>query len=106
MKSSRRSVLVSGLASALSLAAGRGYPQIQSSAEPKRTFLQRANEQWKREFDRAKAKAKEAERQGEFASLAPPQELIPFKDWDYYYTKGRAAVWIPNPGQKYKAVTV
>lgn len=66
----------------------------------------RANEQWKKDYDVTVAKALEAEKRGEFASLAPPQELVPFKDWDYYYTKGRSATWTPNEGQQYKMVKV
>lgn len=104
--STRRNALKSALATALTLVAARASPQVQSSDQPKRGFLQRANEQWKREAELELVKAMEAERRGEFSSLTPPQELVPFKDWDYYYTKGRAARWTPNPGQKYKAVTV
>ena len=104
--SDRRNALKSALAATLFLVTARANPQAQSSDESKRGFLQRANEQWQREFERSLAKAKEAERRGEFASLAPPQELVPFKDWDYYYTKGRPARWAPNRGQKYKDVTV
>lgn len=102
----RRNALKSALATALALVAARAHPQTQSSDQAKRGFLQRANEQWKRESELEIAKAKEAERRGEFASLAPPQELVPFRDWDYYYTKGRSARWTPNPGQKYSAVSV
>jgi hypothetical protein len=102
-KCSRRSVLASALASALSLVAGRANPQTQTSDDPKRTFVRRANEEWKLEFELA---AEEAARRGVSRKLEPPQELVPFKDRDYYFTKGRAAVWTPNPGQKYKSVTV
>ena len=104
--SARRNALRSALATALTLVAERANPRAQSSDQPKREFLQRANEQWKRESELELARAKEAERRGEFSSLAPPQQLLPFKDWDFYYTKGRAAVWRPNAGQVHKLVRV
>jgi hypothetical protein len=81
-------------------------PQSKSADDTKRLFIQRANEQWQTDFKKALAAAREAERRGEFTSLAPPQQLIPFGDWDYYYTKGRSAQWHPNSGQNFKAVTV
>ncbi|MGO4552079.1 DUF1353 domain-containing protein [Lysobacter sp. 2RAF19] len=72
----------------------------------KRDFIKRINEEASRELEIALAAAKEMEKRGVFASLMPPQQLVPFKDWDYYYLKGMPSVWSPNPGQKYKRVVV
>ncbi len=69
-------------------------------------FIKNANKQWSQQYAIEKAAAKEREIHGEFSSLAPPQQLIPFKDWDYYYTKGNSAVWTPNPGQNFSRVVV
>ena len=69
-------------------------------------FVERVNAQWVSEHENAIARAKEEEKRGEFASLAPPGQLVPFGDWDYYYTKGTRANWTPNPGQPFKAVYV
>jgi hypothetical protein len=92
-------MLISSLSLALlwarALAAPAGAPQAQPDPDKeKRELIRRANEQW------------QAERRGEFIkSLAPPQALIPFKDWDYYYTRG-ISVWKPNAGQTFRPVGV
>ena len=117
---SRRSVLVAALASATPVLNSRAEspvpeepkralpeePKRALPEEPKHAFLRRANEQWRREYDLALAKLRSPNGTGSRASLIPPQELVPFKDWDYYYTRGRPAVWSPNAGQQYKFVEV
>ena len=72
----------------------------------KREFIERASAQWKQEYAAMLARANEDELRGKFSSLSPPHELIPFKDWDYYYVKGSGPVWVPNKGQPYKRVVV
>lgn len=106
----RRAMLISSLILALpwarALAAPAGAPQAQPDPDKeKREFIRRANEQWQAEYNKVAAAAKAAERRGEFSSLAPPQALIPFKDWDYYYTRG-ISVWKPNAGQTFRPVGV
>lgn len=80
--------------------------QAGSETKSKHDFIKAANEQWMKEHDIELAKAKEEEKRGQFSSLAPPQQLLPFKDWDYYYTMGSSSRWAPNPGQTYKFVKV
>jgi hypothetical protein len=88
------------------LAASASAPQAHPDPDKeKRELIRRANEQWQAKYKKDVAAAKAAERSGEFASLAPPQALIPFKDWDYYYTRG-ISVWKPNAGQTFKSVGV
>jgi len=72
----------------------------------KREFISRANAEWEEANKKAEAQAKEDEKRGKFSSLSPPSQLVPFKDWDYYFTKGLPAIWSPNPGQPYKRVLV
>ena len=124
---SRRSLLLAALASATPAFSSRAkspvpeamervFPEAPTRAlpempkalpkEPKRAFVVRANEQWRREYELAQTKLKSPSDTGRLASLVPPQELVPFKDWDFYYTKGRPAVWSPNAGQQYKLVEV
>lgn len=111
LTTTRRALLISGLTLTLpwarrALADPAGAPQTQPDPnKEKREFIRRANEQWQGEYNKAVAAAKEAERGGEFSSLAPPQALIPFKDWDYYYTRG-ISTWRPNPGQTFNPVGV
>ena len=69
-------------------------------------FIKNANKQWLQDYKKEEAAEIVREKHGEFSSLAPPQQLIPFKDWDYYYTKGNPEVWAPNPGQKFSRVIV
>jgi hypothetical protein len=69
----------------------------------KRAFVERANVEWQAEFQRAR---EDMQRRGIIAALRPPQQLVPFGDWDYYYIKGMGAVWAPNPGQPYRPVNV
>ena len=106
----RRAILVSGLSLATPLvravAAPAGAPKAPADAESqKREIIRQANSQWQAAHKKAVAAAKAAERRGRFSSLAPPQALIPFKDWDYYYTRGISR-WKPNAGQRFKAVNV
>jgi hypothetical protein len=49
---------------------------------------------------------KRKEARGEFSSIAPPPMIVPFLDWDYYYTKDGPIKWSPNQGQSFQAVTV
>lgn len=69
-------------------------------------YVRRVNAQWTLEYEAAVAAAKEREKRGEFASLSPPGQLVPFGDWDYYYTLGARARWAPNQGQPFKAIDV
>lgn len=106
----RRAILLSSLGLALprapAVAASASGPGAQANPiKEKQEFLRRANEQWQTEYKKIEAAAKAAERRGEFSSLAPPQALIPFKDWDYYYTRG-ISTWKPNAGQNLKSVDV
>lgn len=106
----RRSMLISSLGFALpwvrALGASSDAPLAQTAPDQaKRELIRRANEQWQAEYNEILTAAKAAERRGEFASLSPPQALIPFKDWDYYYTRG-ISVWRPNSGQTFKSVAV
>jgi hypothetical protein len=105
---SRRSVVgAAGAAWVLSALPGRVFAQSAAPDQAKRDFIKAANEQWKAEYAAAEARRKEREKRGEFASTQPPIELMPFKDWDFYYCKGRGPNWIPNKGQeKYKSVLV
>lgn len=75
-------------------------------AKTKQDFVKRVNAQWIAEHEAAAARAREEEKQGKFASLSPPGQLVPFKDWDYYFTKGVRATWAPNSGQPFKPVRV
>lgn len=50
--------------------------------------------------------AKGRERHGEFSSLSPPGQLVPFKDWDYFYLKGSSEVWMPDAGSRHETVVV
>lgn len=68
----------------------------------KREVIHRANEQWRAEYKKMAVAAKAAERRRQFPSLAPPQQLVPFKDFDYYYTRG-FTLWRSNTGQTFKA---
>lgn len=106
----RRAALLSSVGLVLpwvpAVAASTKATQAQSDpVTQKREVIRRANEQWQAEYKKIEAAAKAAERRGEFASLAPPQALIPFKDWDYYYTRG-ISVWKANAGQTFKPVGV
>ncbi|WP_175160477.1 DUF1353 domain-containing protein [Achromobacter aegrifaciens] len=106
----RRSLLISSLGFALP-----SVPIVAASADPqpaqtdadqaKREFIRLANAQWAADHKKVADAAKAAEQRGEFSSLAPPQALIPFKDWDYYYTRG-ISVWRPNPGQTFQPIAV
>jgi Protein of unknown function (DUF1353) len=49
---------------------------------------------------------KRKESRGDFSSIAPPPMIVPFLDWDYYYTKDGPIRWSPNQGQSHQAVTV
>lgn len=108
----RRAVLHAGIAAALSMFSRYAMSQAESShadgldLERKKEFVRQANAQWQAEFTKARAEALAAERRGEFSSVAPPKELKPFKDWDYYYLSGSTMSWSPNEGQPYEAVTV
>lgn len=106
----RRAALLTGLTllpHCLPVRAGAAsQPQAKvDPAKEKREFIQRANAQWEAEYKKIEAATKAAEKRGEFSSLAPPKSLVPFKDWDYYYTRG-ISLWKPNPGQTFKAVGV
>ena len=72
----------------------------------KREFIERARTQWKQDYAAILLSAKEDQRRGVLSSLSPPRELIPFKDWDYYYVKGSGPMWFPNKGQPYTSVVV
>lgn len=103
----RRAILLSSLSLTLpwarAIAAPASAPEAQADPDKeKRELIRRANEQWKAEYKKAVAAAG---RLGYFASLRPPKALIPFKDWDYYYTRG-ISVWKPNAGQTFKPVYV
>ena len=104
----RRAILVSSLSLAMpwarAMAALASEPQAKADpTKEKRELIRRANEQWQAEYNKAVAEAKAG--RFDLASLAPPQALIPFKDWDYYYTLG-ISVWKPNAGQTFKPVAV
>lgn len=97
---SRRSLL---LGAVLALASRKNWanPPAIAIDEPKRDFVTRANEDWRNKY--------EAHRRGRaslVSLLAPPKQLVPFKDWDYYYTARTEAIWTPNRGQRYKSVLV
>lgn len=102
------------LKAAAGLGVGAGFPlfkraafaQSTDKAHSPKEFVQRVNAQLKADYATAEAAAKEEEKRGQFASLAPPGQLVPFLDWDYYYTKGTRARWSPNAGQTFKAVYV
>lgn len=106
---SRRATVLSGLAFAMQpLAIAESASQAKEKVDPiegKKDLVRKANAHWDAEHKRLLAEAKAAEKRGEFASLSPPQALTPFKDWDYYYTRG-ISVWRPNPGQTFKPVSV
>jgi hypothetical protein len=105
--SRRRVLLGAGAVGLVSPFVHAADAQKAGPIESKRRFLQAANDQWKAQHAAAARAAKAAERRGEFASLSPPVQLIPFKDWDYYYCKGRGPDWFPNKGQeKYRRVLV
>jgi Protein of unknown function (DUF1353). len=76
------------------------------SGDAKQLFISAANKQWMAAHKIQEDAAREHEKFGEFASLSPPKELVPFKDWDFYYLKGSSEVWTPDPGQKYQPVVV
>lgn len=108
-QATRRTTLVVTLGAALP-ATLWPWPVAQASApqdpaKEKKELLRRANDQWQAEYEKLLAANKAAERRGEFSSLAPPKALIPFKDWDYYYSQG-ISVWKPNLGQTFKPVAV
>ncbi len=107
---SRRSLLISSLGLALPsapilAASADQQPAPIDPTQAKREFVRLANAHWEAEHKKVSDAAKAAEQRGEFSSLAPPQALIPFKDWDYYYTRG-ISVWRPNPGQTIQPVAV
>ena len=56
--------------------------------------------------DERQAETKAAEKRGEFASVSPPTNVVPFGDWDWFYIKDGEARWFPNQGQAYKFVEV
>jgi hypothetical protein len=105
---SRRAVLVA--ACGVSVGGTAFANQQAASPAPAKTskaeFVRQVNAHWLAENEKAEARAKAEEKRGSFSSLAPPEMLVPFKDWDYYYTKGVRAKWKPNPGQTYKEVIV
>lgn len=105
---SRRIVLGSVCGLVLGDAALANTPAASSAKEgiTKAEFVRKVNAQWDAGHEKALARAKAEEKNGSFASLAPPEKLVPFKDWDYYYTKGVRAKWKPNSGQTYKEVFV
>lgn len=80
-------------------------PETATIAKQKRDLVRGANEQWAADHEKLLRAAREAERRGEFSSLAPPSALVPFKDWDFYYTRG-ISTWRPNEGDKYEPVDV
>jgi hypothetical protein len=107
MKSfSRRDLLISGVAIGSPSTSLHAQSDDTKAEMAKREFVRQMNELWKKQSEAEEARAKEEEKRGQFSSLAPPQELKPFKDWDYYYTKGRPTLWSPNPGQSAKYVKV
>ncbi|NRF71330.1 DUF1353 domain-containing protein [Aquincola sp. S2] len=103
----RRRTLIAALGAAIPATSSPATPASapQDLAKEKKELLRRANEQWQAEYQKQVAATKAAERRGEFSSLAPPKALIPFKDWDYYYTQG-ISLWKPNAGQTFKPVAV
>ncbi|MDT3678904.1 MAG: DUF1353 domain-containing protein [Burkholderiaceae bacterium] len=105
----RRFTVLSALAFAVPhVSFAEAASQPQSDADPakeKQEFIRRANAQWEAEHKKIAAAAQAGERRGEFSSLAPPKALVPFKDWDYYYTRGMS-VWKSNPGQSFQPVGV
>lgn len=105
---SRRTALALGLGYVACSTARAASPAMEAGdpTKAKQAFVLGMNKYWKAEHDKVAAEAKAAEKRGEFSSLAPPRELARFKDWDYYYLKGSASVWSPNPGQPYRAVRV
>jgi Protein of unknown function (DUF1353) len=102
---SRRSALLAALPVSIG-ADARERPPGQAESLQRIDFVKRANNAWMKEHEQALAVAKEEEKRGQFSSLAPPGQLIPFKDWDFYYTQGHFATWAPNRGQPYKMVRV
>lgn len=105
---SRRTVLgsVCGLLLGDSVLANTLAASSPNGSITKAEFVRKVNAQWDAEYQKALARAKAEEKKGSFASLAPPEKLVPFKDWDYYYTRGVRAKWKPNSGQRYKEVIV
>ena len=95
-----------GIAATLPFLARRPSAQLADKAYSPKDFVSRVNAQWNADYEVAVAAAQEREKKGEFASLAPPGQLVPFGDWDYYYTKGTRARWAPNPGQPFQPVSV
>lgn len=71
--------------------------------DEKRRFIAAANQQWTSESEIEAVAAKEREKHGEFASLSPPQQLIPFKDWDFYYLKGKLGSVAPESRPEVRA---
>jgi hypothetical protein len=99
---SRRALLVATLPASVA----HLDPTLAASDNVRARFIKAANADWQAKYERVLAEAKAAEKRGEFSSLAPPERLVPFKDWDYYYTDGHFAQWRPNPGQPFAPVRV
>jgi hypothetical protein len=107
MDTQRRSFLISSAAVATAPRTRQAKSQDSlTEAVEQKEFVKRANQEWLEAHHRELAAAKEAELRGEFSSLSPPQQLVPFKDWDFYYLKGSPSFWSPNPGQEYERVVV
>lgn len=95
----RRSLITSTLVFSAATAGGLGLPLPAAAADED---LSPAN---KGRFI-VEALQRDKEEHGGEKSLAPPPEILPFRDWDYYYLRGGEAVWSPNPGDPYKPVVV
>lgn len=101
---SRRQALVASLPASAS--ASPALRPADSVSRERIDFVKEANRAWLKEHERALEVARDEEKRGQFSSLSPPGQLIPFKDWDFYYTQGHFSTWTPNPGQTYKGVSV
>jgi len=93
--------------SAISIVPGAAVASRETETQAARAFRRKfIAEAIKQQEQQDTAQELEEEKHGHFASLAPPPDLVPFGDWDYYYLKDGPLQWFPNAGETFKPVVV
>ncbi len=78
-------------------------PDAPNADSQKARFIKEAMQESQQRLELAEAQWRAL---GALLHMSSGPTIVPFSDWDYYYTRDAPIVWVPNKGQVYQSVSV